>query len=330
MNAIDKGSGRTNSVPLFGYTNEVLQADKQEFKNKYNIHSFKFNHTLNQSGLFEVPRIAKLARKMIDNGGAANFSATDFRRAALDTKFAALPGAEKLADAIERLGETGTWIKLTRAQDYDADYAKILEMITDDLERLADRPLRDEITWVGMTLLLSSPRISTPFHIDHESNFLFQIRGEKDVCLFDAADRELVTDIDLERFYGGNRGAANYKEGLQNHGTVYRLTPGEVVHHPPLAPHWVKNDDNISVSISVGYCMRALERRARVYQANFMLRKIGLKPASPGRSPMRDAFKTRFISAFELRAPKTYTEIVYSPVDRLRSPLKTLAGFVKH
>src|SRR5258708_5594821 len=132
MNAIDKGGGQANSVPIFGYTDGIIQADKQEFKNKYNVHSFRFNHTLNQSGLFEVPRIAKLARKMIDNGGAANFGATDFTRAALDTKFAALPSAEKLADAVERLGETGTWIKLTRAQDYDADYAKVLEMITDD------------------------------------------------------------------------------------------------------------------------------------------------------------------------------------------------------
>ena len=57
---------------------------------------------------------------------------------------------------------------------------------------------------------------------------------------------------------------------------MYRLVPGLAVHHPPLAPHWVKNEDRVSVSVSVNFCMRSLDHRAKIYQANRLLRSVGL------------------------------------------------------
>jgi hypothetical protein len=180
-----------------------------------------------------------------------------------------------------------------------------------------------------MTLLLASPKVATPFHIDHETNFLFQLQGSKDVCLFPATDREVVPDQEIERYYSGNFEAALYRREMQDRGTVYRLAPGEVVHHPSLAPHWVKNDDNISVSISISYCMKSLEKRARVYQANYILRKMGLKPLSPGISPLRDSVKRKVISTLEHRNPKTFSEVVHTPVTRLISPLNAVRRLVK-
>jgi hypothetical protein len=240
-----------------------------------------------------------------------------------------MPQSERLADTVSRLGENGTWIKLTRAQDYDPEYAQVLDVITAELESLSDFPLREDMTFVAMTLLLSSPNIATPFHIDHESNFLFQIQGSKDVCLFPATDRELVPDQEVERYYSGNFEAALYRREMQDRGTVYRLAPGEVVHHPPLAPHWVKNGDNISVSISINYCTKSLERRARVYQANYFLRMMGLEPLPPGLSPLRDSLKRKVISTLEHRNPKTFSEVVHTPVNRLKSPLNAVRRLVK-
>jgi hypothetical protein len=42
-----------------------------------------------------------------------------------------------------------------------------------------------------------------PFLVRHrpEHNFLLQIRGQKQVSLFDGEDRELVTERELEKFY---------------------------------------------------------------------------------------------------------------------------------
>jgi hypothetical protein len=314
---------------------KVLQACKTEFENNFNLVSFKFNHSLHRSGLFEIPRLVKLARRMIEENG--NFRAFDFKCGSigakfgdgLDTKAEAMLQGDGLNDMFDHLGDSGTWIKLGQAQHHDPEYAEALDAMTVELEDLSGHPFRKDMTWVSMTLLLASPKIVTPFHIDHETNFLFQIQGSKDVCLFPAADRELVPDPEIERYYSGDFDAVFYREEMQDRGTVYRLTPGDVVHHPSLAPHWVRNDDNISVSVSISYCMKSMEKRARVYQANYFLRKMGLKPLSPGKSPLRDGLKWKLISTLEHRNPKTYSEVLHAPVDRLKSPLKAVKRLVR-
>jgi hypothetical protein len=330
------GTVLANTSRQLPLDDKILQVGKQEFKSSFNLHSLKFAHTLHRSGLFEIPRIVELAKRMIEKNG--NFGIYNFKYGSINTKFGdgsretklgAMPQSERLVETVSNLGENGTWIKLTRAQDYDPEYAEVLDRITSELEGLSDWPLRKDMTYVSMTLVLTSPNIATPFHIDHETNFLFQLQGSKDVCLFPATDRELVPDQEIERYYSGNFDAALYRPEMQDRGTVYRLAPGEVVHHPPLAPHWVKNDDNISVSISINYCMKSLERRARVYQANYILRKMGLKPLPPGLSPLRDSVKRKVVSTLEHRNPKSFSEVVHTPVHRLMSPLSAVRRLVK-
>jgi Cupin-like domain len=314
----------------------ILQACGKEFKSNFNLHAFKFNHTLHRSGLFEIPRIAEIANRMIENNG--DYCALDFRHGSIGTKFGdsyvdaklnAMSPREQLDETFSHLGDNDTWVKLVRVQSYDPGYAHVLDIITSELESLSDFPLRRDISWVTMTVILSSPNITTPFHIDHETNFLFQLQGSKDVCLFPPTDRELVPDQEIENYYSGNFDAAHYRRELQDRGTVFRLAPGEVVHQPTLAPHWVKNDDNISVSISINYCMKSIEKRARVYQANYFLRKMGLKPLPPGLSPLRDSLKWRVISTLEHRNPQSFAEVVHAPVFRLKSPLIAVRRLVK-
>jgi len=315
---------------------EILQACRKEFKSNFNLHPFKFNHTLHRSGLFEIPRIVELAKRMIeknDNYCALNFKhgsiATKFGDSYVDARLSAMPESERLDETVSHLGENGTWIKLVRVQGYDSEYAQVLDRITSELESLSDFPLRKDMTWVTMTLILSSPNIATPFHLDHETNFLFQVQGTKDVCLFPATDCNLVPDQEIENYYSGDFDAVHYRPELQDRGTVFRLAPGEVVHHPPLAPHWVKNGDNISVSISINYCMKCLEKRARVYQANYFLRRMGLKPLPPGLSPLRDSLKWTVISTLEHRNPTTFSEVVHTPVNRLKIPVNAVRRLVR-
>jgi hypothetical protein len=315
---------------------EILQACRKEFKSNFNLHPFKFNHTLHRSGLFEIPRIVELAKRMIeknDNYCALNFKhgsiATKFGDSYVDARLSAMPQSERLDETVSHLGENGTWIKLVRVQGYDSEYAQVLDRITSELESLSDFPLRKDMTWVTMTLILSSPNIATPFHLDHETNFLFQVQGTKDVCLFPATDCDLVPDQEIENYYSGDFDAVHYRPEMQDRGTVFRLAPGEVVHHPPLAPHWVKNGDNISVSISINYCMKCLEKRARVYQANYFLRRMGLKPLPPGLSPLRDSLKWTVISTLEHRNPTTFSEVVHTPVNRLKIPVNAVRRLVR-
>ena len=297
-------------------------SEKASFGSHFNETSFLLHHRLPETGLFDLGRIAGLADSMLSSGRKDIFSELNFKGAELNSKFTSLPPATQLANAVKRLPESGSWIKLSRAQEFDKDYAELLDSMIQELEQLSGRPIRSDLTWATMTLFLASPGISTPYHIDHESNFLFQVAGEKDVCLFDQNDRELLPDREIERFYNGNAEAAHYREEHQNRGTVFHLTPGLAVHHPPLAPHWVKNGDSVSVSVSVGLCLRPLEQRARVYQANFLLRQLGLSPQRPGVSRSADLVKTRMMGMFEKRNPKTYRDVVFAPMDRLKAPLR--------
>jgi hypothetical protein len=336
MYAQSDGSVLTGASSQLPTDDSFLQAYREDFKSNFNLHPFKFNHTLHRSGLFEIPRIIEISKRIIENNG--NYCALDFRHGSIGAKFgdkyldprlSAMSPSEQMDETFSHLGENGTWIKLVRVQTYDPEYAHVLDIITSEIEGLSDFPLRKDMSWVTMTLILSSPNISTPFHIDHESNFLFQVQGSKDVCLFPPADRELVSDQEIENYYSGNFDAAHYRQELQSRGTVFRLNPGEVVHQPTLAPHWVKNDNNISVSISINYCMKSIEKRARIYQANYFLRKMGLRPLPPGLSPLRDSLKWRAISTLEHRHPATFSDVVHAPVTRLKLPLNAVRRLVK-
>jgi hypothetical protein len=62
------------------------------------------------------------------------------------------------------------------------------------------------------------------------------------------------------------------------------------------APHWVKNDNNVSVSLSINFEWKD-ESLYNVYRANCFLRKMGIKPQPPGRSHFTDSIKNTAIAA---------------------------------
>jgi hypothetical protein len=140
------------------------------------------------------------------------------------------------------------------------------------------------------------------------------------VSLHNPSDRDVLPEDQVERFYSGDFEAAQYRPELQSRGTIFRLEPGTVVHHPPLAPHWVKNGDNVSVSVSIGFCMQPIDRVARVYQVNHFLRRFGLRPTPPGRSAFRDKLKIAGVGILSDSNPSTPDRILFSGLSRLRAP----------
>jgi hypothetical protein len=302
----------------------LIEADQPTFRNSFNSKPFMFRHDLARSPLFELPRLALLAERMLAQGETQKFVALGGKKSAADTKFSGMPPQEKLAQTVRDLADAGAWLKISSANTANPEYGEVLQQILDDVETMAEVPLKQQITWATLTVFLASPNIVTPYHMDHESNFLFQIRGEKDLSLFDQTDRTLLSEDEIEQFYVGDFEAARYRTGSQERGYVYRLKPGLVVHHPPLAPHWVQNGNNVSVSVSIGFCMQSLDRRARVYQVNHLLRRMGLSPTPPGRSPLRDAVKVAGMGLFSKSEPRTIDEILFSGVNRIMAPPRAI------
>jgi hypothetical protein len=100
-----------------------------------------------------------------------------------------------------------------------------------------------------------------------------------------------------------------------------------------LAPHWVQNGDQVSVSVSIGFCMKHLDRRARVYQVNHFLRRLGLAPTPPEQSKLRDALKIAGMGAISKSNPTTPDEILFSGLSRLvaaRRAVKRWTRSIRH
>lgn len=297
----------------------LIEADAAKFRLSLNRASFLFRHRLATHKLFELPQLVRLAERMLAQGQLSTFVVLGGQSASASSKISSMPAQRKLAEAVAQIADGKYWLKLSSADAADPDYKEVLDRILREIEELSGEPLHEQITWSALTVFLASPRMVTPYHIDHESNFLLQVRGEKDVSLFDQCDRSLLTEEEIEDFYIGNFEAAHYRESLQPRGTVYRLAPGLAVHNPPLGPHWVQNGDDVSISVSIGFCQRSLDRRARVYQVNRYLRRLGLKPNPPGVSRLSDGLKIRAVGLISKSNPTTPGEILLSGLDRLRA-----------
>lgn len=284
---------------------------------------FKFHHQLQNHPLFEISHLAKMAEIAMRRRKPGELSIPN------DEELNKLPIEKRLAQAITRIESGSYWLKLSALQDLHPDYKDLLQEMLKEIEERTGEPLRETVTWAGLTVFMASASLITPYHFDHDTNFLFQITGEKDVYLFDQNDRTVLTEGEIEKFYRGYAMAGKYREEFANKGQIFHLTPGTAVHHPPLAPHMVINGKNVSISLSMFYTEPNLDRRAKVYQANYCLRHFGVRPRPPGESALSDRIKSMTMGAFAKSNPQTWDELMYSGINRVLLPSRAANWLAK-
>jgi len=300
----------------------VIESDCSAFRDSLGRSAFSFSHRLADHPLFDLDRLAHLAEKVVSGPYAGKSILLDARNAGAQTKFSAMRAHNLRSDTVSGIEGAGSWLKLSSVEKSDKDYADLLQSILRDIEALSGLPLRHQMTWSGMTIVVSSPGITTPYHIDHEYNFLLQIQGQKNVNLLDGADREILSEREIEGFYVNDFDAPSFRDESRVKSRPFRLAPGIGVHQPPLAPHWVENCENLSISASIMFCTRELNARAKIFQANHFLRSLGFAPLEPGESHLRDRLKTLSLGMLSKHRPKDYHEMLYSGVERLQAPVK--------
>jgi hypothetical protein len=281
---------------------------------------FIFRHCLQEHPLFELSRLAKLAVSAVERGDPLKFAVTS------GEDLSGMPLKQRLAETILRIEEGHSWMKISSLQELHPDYSALLESIVADIENASGLPLRQKMKWPGLSVFIASPNMITPYHFDHETNFLFQIRGEKDVKLFNQDDRLVLSEEEIEDFYRGNAMAGKYRDELNNRGSVYRLTPNTAVHHPPLSPHLIHNGDNVSISLSAFFSLPEANFRASIYQTNYLLRRAGLHPSPPGQSIFKDRLKNVTIRALSKSKPRSWEEDLFSGIDNVRFPMRVARG----
>jgi hypothetical protein len=187
-----------------------------------------------------------------------------------------------VAEVIRRVQTAEAWIVLKHVET-DRRYKSILDEFTDFVKDIAGPEGEKFIRNPEMLVLITSPNRFTPYHFDAEINFLVQIHGSKDVWICDPLDRSITTEEEIERYYAVTITAGTYKPHAEERATRFTLHPGDAVHIPTHAAHWVKNHDEVSVSLSLNFEFPD-SHQADVYRANHFLRRLGLNPRPPGNS----------------------------------------------
>lgn len=293
----------------------LIDLEDKEPWNGLNKSPFAFRHRLAGHPLFTVERLAELSERVFDR--------PDFRRY-VSMRDMSIPKDElkrQLRRDILSIGTNGQWLSLHYIDEMHQDYADLYESLLVDIEHLTGTPVRRQMEWGSMSVFMNAPGLKVPYHFDHETNFLLQIQGEKEVRLYPPG-LATVTLEEIEDFYRYNPMAGRYRDDLATAGESFILKPGVAVHHPPLAPHLIRNGNEVSVSVALYYVTAEMEDRARVHQANYCLRKLGLHPQPVGSSSFWDGVKVGAMKKISKSQPRTHDEMLYSGVLRIAAPVK--------
>lgn len=194
-----------------------------------------------------------------------------------------------IADSIRSIEQNGSWMVL-KFVEQDAIYRQLLDEVLDELEPVVTARTGAMIKREAF-IFVSSPNAVTPFHMDPEHNILLQLRGEKTMTLFPAADPELTPGALQEEFHRGAHRNLPFRDEYASKGRPISLTPGEGLYVPVKAPHWVQNGPATSVSLSVTWRSEWSYREADAHAFNRLLRGAGLSPAMPARYPRQNMLK---------------------------------------
>ncbi len=265
------------------------------FRDLFNKNSFVFDHDLHTQKLYDIDSLVGLARRLGPDSAYWSTRPINVSEGWEDAQGPKLSLEEAVATV-----ETSNTLVVLKNIEQDEIFGPVFQSVVEMMAGRVGPALEQDMLHGRATLLISSPRRVTGYHIDAEANFLLQLRGDKTVYVFDGSDREVMPETELERFYAGDLNAARYKEELQRtKARTIDFRPGLGVHVPIEWPHWVKNGDSVSVSISINYDMRSNARMAKLYRANHRLRQLGITPTPPGRSSLRDGGKVAILGGLD-------------------------------
>lgn len=262
-------------------------ANRSLFSSHFDHEPFEFHHSLHTMDIFKMPALLKLAERCMQNREHKSHFETG--EPVVNGFFGNKPSGLTLVEALERIGEGKNWIILKRIHEEPA-YREALQLFIAELSELTGADLRKDYRDPILTIFITSPNRITPYHLDGEANFLAQVQGKKLVYLYDARDPEILTNEEMERYWTGNLLAPRWHDELADGQWRYQVEPGIGVFNPATFPHWVKNSDNVSVSVSINF-KRVRNDAIGAYRMNYYARKMGINPKQPGQSPAVDRFK---------------------------------------
>ncbi|MEZ5707852.1 MAG: cupin-like domain-containing protein [Blastomonas sp.] len=195
-----------------------------------------------------------------------------------------------IGDTIRQIDSANSWAVIKNIEQ-DPEYRALLLNLLEEL-----RPVFEATTGAMLRpqgfIFISSQGSMTPYHFDPEHNILLQIKGSKAMTVFPAGDRRFAPATAHESYHSGGPRNLIWNESFMPHGETFTLDPGEAIFVPVMAPHYVRNGDAPSISLSITWRSDWSFAESDAHALNGLLRKYGLNPQAPGRFPARNRFKS--------------------------------------
>ena len=284
--------------------NQIIECDPAVFRRDLNVLPYEIGHTLKDHPLFQLPALVALAQRVAArrnphmSGGDVYFNEGAIQPGTKPEYDRPEEERTRAAELIRKIEQAEAWIILKHIEREDG-YRELMESVVCDALKLAGPAGQDlfrRIKWFEAIVFITSPNRVTEYHIDRECSWIFQIRGDKAIHLFDRADKDVVPEEELERFYTVDNRASEYKPRFEDRAIVYSMTPGTGVHIPVNTPHWLQNGNNVSITLNVNFQFHD-NQVANLYKANYYLRRAGLRPAIPGAHKIADRLKANAFTA---------------------------------
>lgn len=254
-------------------------------------------HTLSDHPLLQIESLVELGKRQQERKLVRTHSAD----ATAGTSFADAPNLHPntagAAATLEGIAEARAWMSLLNVQA-DPIYRAFIDEILEEVRPIVEH--RDPgMCYRAGWIFVSSPNAVTPFHMDHEHNFILQIRGTKRLYVWEPFDRVVVSERAQEMFHDAHsRELVTWNDEWRSRAHVFDLQPGQGGYMPSTAPHLVEVGSEPSITISFTYYTDSTRQRELLYRGNARLRRLGITPTPVGESLQRDRMKAAVLSGY--------------------------------
>lgn len=266
-------------------TNPLELPEESIFQTLFNRRPFKIGHNLVGHPLFELPRLVELSKQLPESRVEYSLGKVPVDHGAKEAPKTGLSPEE----TIRQIEECQSWMVLKNVEMVP-EYRELLDACLNQVGLYSEKVAPGMYLREGF-IFVTSPESVTPYHTDPENNFLLQIRGPKYVHMWDPDDRVVAPEECLENLFSGGPRNMEYKEAFAAREEKFELLPGDGLHFPVAAPHWVQNGPEVSISFSITFRTDDSARRESLHRMNRKLRSFGITPSPYGQSACRDAMK---------------------------------------